>query len=57
MQLHLQFLRLQADFEEKLRKVLSKEQFEKMRALMKEEWEKSRRRFGGPPGGPPPKPS
>lgn len=53
MSLHFHFLKLQAEFEEKLRKILTKEQFERMRAVMKEEWEKGRRRFGGPPGGPP----
>jgi|DewCreStandDraft_4_1066084.scaffolds.fasta_scaffold147961_1 Spy/CpxP family protein refolding chaperone len=55
--LHARTMMLHLEAEEKIRKILTKEQFDKMRALMKEEWSKrmpprphgSR---GGGPGGP-----
>lgn len=54
---HWRFGEVQADNERRLRKILTREQFEKLRALMKEQFEKRRQemqqRRGGPGGRPP----
>jgi Spy/CpxP family protein refolding chaperone len=59
--LHRRIMLQQLENEEKIRRILNKEQFEKMRAMMKEQFEKNRQRWGrrpGPPGSNPggPKP-
>lgn len=45
MRAHRRLLDIHADNEEKLRHILNKEQFDKLRALMKERWERQRREF------------
>lgn len=45
---------IQADNEEQLRKILTREQFTKMRAYMKQQFDQMRQRRGHRPGGPPP---
>lgn len=54
MGIHRKLLGIQLDNEEKLRKILNKEQFEKLRAMMKEEREKRERERRPRPPGPPP---
>ena len=53
--LHRKILHLHYDNEEKLRRILNREQFQRLRELMKEEWRNHRRDFDrgrGRPGAP-----
>jgi Spy/CpxP family protein refolding chaperone len=59
LKLHRKFGEIQADNERKLRTILSREQFEKLRQVMKEQWEAKRKQFeerraNRPAGGPSP---
>jgi Spy/CpxP family protein refolding chaperone len=47
VRLHHRWLLLHAENEEKLRRLMSREQFARFRALMKEEWERCRREREG----------